>query len=88
MHWFRNLPGTVAFGRVDQSTCQKVQSGDPMVALDYSLQMAVAVQNVLEFRDVNPCGGEDPVRQRLLRVWKGDFPIMRDIPPESERIHR
>ncbi len=88
MLWFRNLPGTVAFGRVDQNTCQKVQSGDPMVALDYSLQMAVAVQNVLQFRDVNPCSGQDPTRQRLLRVWKGDFPVTRDIPPESERIHR
>ncbi|RAZ91839.1 hypothetical protein DPM33_05000 [Mesorhizobium hawassense] len=88
LFWFRNVPGSVAFGQVDQSTCQPSSSGNPMAALDYSLQMAVAVQNVLQFREVNPCAGADPMRTRLLRVWKGDFAVDDQIPPESDRIQR
>ncbi|WP_191969769.1 hypothetical protein A4U53_004220 (plasmid) [Rhizobium ruizarguesonis] len=88
LHWFRNLPGTVAFGLVDQTTCQAVQSTDPIVALDYSLQMAVAVQNVIQFHDVNPCSGQNITQPRIFRVWKGDFPVGGEIPPENERIHR
>jgi len=89
LHWFRDVPGTVPFGLVDNDSCEPIPSsgGTPLVALDYSLQMAVAVESVLRYGDVNPCGGEQ-FRARILRAPMGDFPLTEDIPPESERIHR
>lgn len=54
LHWFRNLAGSQAFGGVD-SNCQPQTSNPPPVALDYSLQMQVAVQSLLQFNDVNSC---------------------------------
>jgi hypothetical protein len=57
LHWFRNLPGTEAFGAVDRNTCEPVAM-DPArrpVALDYSLQFAVAIGNQRSGAQVNPC---------------------------------
>lgn len=54
--WFRNLAGDEPFGAVDDNTClPEPPPSEPPVALDYSLQMQVAVQNLLQYRDVNPC---------------------------------
>jgi hypothetical protein len=54
MTWFRNLPSGVAFGTVD-SSCNFTppQAGD--VALDFSLQTAVAFAVVADGRYTNPC---------------------------------
>jgi hypothetical protein len=54
--WFRNLRGDQPFGTVNASTCTLTNaSPTPPRPLDFSLQMSVAVQNVLQFQDVNPC---------------------------------
>ena len=57
LHWFRNLKGDVAFGGVGRETCapQAAQAG--VVALDYSLQQSVALNNVASGQFVNPCAG-------------------------------
>lgn len=89
LYWFRDVPGTTPFGLVDDKTCQpKPASGsESLVALDYSLQMAVTVQSVLQYGDVNPCS-KDQLKTRILRAPMGEFPVAGKPPPESERIRR
>jgi hypothetical protein len=55
MYWFRNFRGDQAFGGVDKATCTPMSADPAPVPLDFSLQMQVAVQTVLQFKDVNPC---------------------------------
>lgn len=54
LRWFRNLAGTEPFGKIDSATCLPVES-PPAAPLDFSLQMQVAVQSALQFKNVNPC---------------------------------
>ena len=60
LQWFRNFTGDVPFGRVDASC---VLDPDPtgLVALDFSLQMKVVLQSVLDFHDVNPCAADPEI---------------------------
>ena len=55
MQWFRNFRGDQAFGAIDAPTCTLKTMSPAPVALDFSLQMQVAVQAVLQFHDMNPC---------------------------------
>ena len=89
LFWFRDVKGSAPFGLVDRNTCEPMSSTQPLAALDYSLQMAVAVENVLRYKNVNPCSPvEEQNKPRLLQVWKGDFPIREDESEGIERIHR
>ncbi|MER8867962.1 hypothetical protein NKI19_30435 [Mesorhizobium sp. M0751] len=55
MQWFRNFTGDVPFGEIDTSTCMLQSSSAGLIALDFSLQMQVAVQSLLQYHDSNPC---------------------------------
>jgi len=57
--WFRNVAGNQAFGAVNADNCTLVTRVPAAVPLDYSLQMQVAAQSVLQFRDKNPCAAEE-----------------------------
>jgi hypothetical protein len=60
MQWFRNFRGNQPFGALDRATCALVTPSPAPVPLDFSLQMQVAVQSVLQFHDVNPCAPAAP----------------------------
>lgn len=55
LYWFRDFPGSVPFGAIDGQTCEPETSKAPLKTLDFSLQMKVAVQNVLQYKAANPC---------------------------------
>jgi hypothetical protein len=55
LHWFRNFQGDTPFGAVDKNTCAPFDVSPAPLPLDFSLQMQVAVQSVLQYNDVNPC---------------------------------
>jgi hypothetical protein len=59
LYWFRDFRGDQPFGGVD-ATCTPVSPNPTPTALDFSLQMKVAVQNVLQFKDINPCTPPPP----------------------------
>lgn len=56
--WFRNFPGTQAFGAVDDVTCLPKTITPAPVSLDFSLQMQVALKNMLSDSMTNPCAPE------------------------------
>lgn len=61
-NWFRNLPGTQAFGRFDPegSVCETSVTGVTLTAGDYSLQLADTVtHSVAEGPSFNPCTWDD-----------------------------
>ena len=66
LHWFRDLAGNVAFGMVDKNTCDPGKANPPPVALDYSLQMQVAVQSLLQYKDVNSSMAADEGARTLV----------------------
>jgi hypothetical protein len=59
LFWFRDFTGTESFGGVD-STCNPVNVIPQPHALDFSLQIATSVQNVKQYKDINPCTGASP----------------------------
>jgi hypothetical protein len=65
MLWFRTFKGDQPFGAVDTETCLPTAPAVPLKPLDFSLQMKVAVQNVLQFKLVNSC---DPAAPTPLDV--------------------
>jgi len=65
LYWFRDFRGDIPFGAVDPQTCEPTAPLSPLKALDFSLQMKVAVQNVLQFNSVNPC---DPASHTILEI--------------------
>jgi hypothetical protein len=62
-NWFRNLPGTQAFGRFDPegSQCLTALNGLTLTAADYSLQLASTVTRALSTtqQSFNPCTWDD-----------------------------
>jgi hypothetical protein len=56
-NWFRNLPGTQAFGRFTSSSgsCITTPAPPTPVAADYSLQLASTVSRALTSERFNPC---------------------------------
>ena len=70
LHWFRNFPGSRPFGAVDSTTCSPIQIDDPLFSLDFSLQMQVAVQSALQFKNANPCAAPSVVSFQFLRRFK------------------
>jgi hypothetical protein len=59
MQWFRTFNGQQSFGAIDATTCAP-KAGVTTVPLDFSLQMQVSVQSLLQFNDVNPCAPPAP----------------------------
>jgi len=61
--WFRNLPGTQAFGRFDPegSTCETSLNGITLTAADYSLQLGATVSRAFDPGQTtfNPCTWDD-----------------------------
>ena len=61
--WFRNLPGTQAFGRFDPegSTCETSLNGLTLTAADYSLQLGATVSRAFDPGQTtfNPCTWDD-----------------------------
>jgi hypothetical protein len=55
LYWFRDFRGNVPIGAIDSQTCTPETPRAPLKALDFSLQMKVAVQNVLQYKAANPC---------------------------------
>lgn len=61
LHWFQNFPGTHAFGAMTKSTCMPTTVTPAPTSLDFSLQMQVAVVNMLGTNSAgankmtNPC---------------------------------
>ncbi len=81
LYWFRNFPGSKPFGAMDIPACQPVTSPSPPAALDFSLQMQVTVQSVLQEKDQNSCAPP-----RLMAP-----PMSIQIPAQYQdapRIHR
>jgi hypothetical protein len=60
--WFRNLPGTTAFGRFDRNTatCETDLNGEVLTAADYSLQLSDTVtRSLITPATFNPCTFDD-----------------------------
>jgi hypothetical protein len=55
LYWFRNFKSPKPFGAVDTNTCMPTALNPPPKTLDFSLQMQVGVQAVLQFNDINSC---------------------------------
>ncbi len=68
MYWFRTFHGTQPFGAVDDATCLPEQSDPPPAPLDFSLQMQVSVQNVLQEMDHNPCAAPKAMPMAVMSV--------------------
>ena len=86
--WFRNLPGTQAFGRFQavSGTCQtSLPPGTTLTAADYSLQLADTVSRALTEQLFNPCTWDDanPPGARAL-----DAPRAAAQPPRLFRVTR
>lgn len=82
LHWFRNLRGDEPFGAVNAANCLPTTPPGPLTALDFSLQMQVAVQSALQFRDVNPCGA------LALRESRTLAPTSLGTPGDAPRVSR
>jgi hypothetical protein len=77
LHWFRNFRGDQAFGAVTRATCTPAATPVP-VPLDFSLQMKVAIQSVLQIHDRNPCDPAPPVPvPDAVAAEAGDAPRVR-----------
>jgi len=59
-YWFRDFPGSQTFGAVDSDTCMPITPPVGLKTLDFSLQMKVAVQNVLQLGAINSCAPPAP----------------------------
>jgi hypothetical protein len=53
-YWFRDFPGSQTFGAVD-ANCKPTPPAAPLKTLDFSLQLKVSVQSVLQYGAVNSC---------------------------------
>ena len=76
--WFRNLSGTTAFGRHQNSggSCLTSASGLDLSAADYSLQLAATVDRALEGGVFNPC------------TWDEDDPPTALVAPPVDALRR
>ena len=66
MYWFRTFKGDQPFGAVDEETCTPVTPAAQLKPLDFSLQMKVAVQNVLQLKLMNSCDPAAPAPPEAL----------------------
>jgi hypothetical protein len=76
LNWFRDLSGSVSFGKVPMNSCD-VQSDADSVALDYSLQMRVAIANARSVEWLNPCESAPPKAKSMLGPVGPLYPTLR-----------
>jgi hypothetical protein len=76
LNWFRDLGGSVAFGKVPLNSCD-VQSNVNSVALDYSLQMRVGIANATSGDSINPCESAGPQAKSMLVPVGPLYPTVR-----------
>jgi hypothetical protein len=76
LNWFRDLSGSVSFGKVPVSSCD-VLSDAGSVALDYSLQMRVGIANATSGQWTNPCETAPPKAQSMLVPVGPLYPTLR-----------
>jgi hypothetical protein len=76
LYWFRNVPNAQAFGAVAADTCLPKAITPAPRPLGFSLQMQVAVQNILQKKDKNPCSppGAQPA-QPVANTMKSIAPL-------------
>jgi hypothetical protein len=55
LQWFENRDGQTPFGAIDRDTCEREDPPVGQRSLDFSLQVQVSVQNLLDYHDVNTC---------------------------------
>ena len=67
MYWFRNIAGNEAFGAVNGCEPQAANADNTPVAVDYSLQVAVAIANQLRPNLVNSCSPQVDPQMLILR---------------------
>ena len=85
--WFRNFKSPKSFGAMDKTTCQPASGTRAPKTLDFSLQMQVAVQSVLQFNDKNPCAPSTPPAAAPMAAARKSAPA----PPayqDAPRIER
>ena len=63
LHWFRNLAPGEAFGAVNRDTCEPETPEESPVSLDFSLQLALAVQAMESRQNVIPCSPPEGLRE-------------------------
>lgn len=76
LNWFRNLAGSVAFGKVPLNSCD-VQSDADILGLDYSLQMRVGIANATSGEWINPCESAGPKAKSMLAPAGPLYPTFR-----------
>ncbi len=78
LHWFRNLSGATPFGGVSEA-CVPEPAPAGVVALDYSLQISVALNAIASGQYVNPCSTGPGRRGAVPALGKGQqiFDIVR-----------
>lgn len=90
LQWFRNFEGSVPFGRIGAG-CTLDTDPTGLAALDFSLQMKVVLQSLLDFHDINPCAPQPiaPV-DMAARLPTGLVPPAADAPEplDAERVQR
>ena len=72
---------------MDKTTCQPASGTPAPKTLDFSLQMQVAVQSVLQFNDKNPCAPSTPPAAAPMAAARKSAPA----PPayqDAPRIER
>lgn len=55
LQWFNNRNGQTPFGAIDRNTCEVTEAPPGLRSLDFSLQIQVALQNLLYFKEINSC---------------------------------
>lgn len=79
LHWFRNISPDTPFGGVDRKNCKPTEGPEKFLTLDFSLQVQVALQSLLDYNNVNTCS--PALSAAKVAVGRGAPPLM----PRIER---
>jgi hypothetical protein len=78
LQWFRNHDGQTPFGGIHPETCEPFDPEQPLASLDFSLQVQVALQNLLDYPRVNTCTPPE-TGSVILSVDRGNLPEFPEI---------
>ena len=78
MNWFRNIAGSEAFGPVNGCEPQATTASDAPIAVDFSLQIAVAIANQLRPNLVNSCSPQAEPQMQVLqdKITNSEFEVV------------
>lgn len=85
LQWFRNFKSPTPFGAMDKNSCSPNTAVPKPKSLDFSLQMQVAVQAVLDKNDKNPCAPPAPPVTGAARSAVPASPAVYKDAPRIER---